>query len=133
MTTLGFTLTLDELRVVSSALVSSANAQHARGGTTPGPLRSIIVAMVETVAMTDKLNLRVCAEQSGEWPPRRTLGPENGTAEIVSVGALALAAGTSTETVRAGCRDGRISATKVGRDWIIRTEEGERWLAERTT
>jgi excisionase family DNA binding protein len=34
----------------------------------------------------------------------------------------------SNSYVRRLCREGRIQATKLGRDWIIEDEEAQRWL-----
>jgi excisionase family DNA binding protein len=48
-----------------------------------------------------------------------------------SVNELAEAAGVFPTYVRRLCAAGKLSAYKVGRDWLIPAEAGQQWLDER--
>jgi excisionase family DNA binding protein len=39
-------------------------------------------------------------------------------------------AGCSRFTVERACRDGKLTAAKVGRNWVIEDAEGKRWADE---
>lgn len=41
---------------------------------------------------------------------------------------LARKAGTSDVTIRRLCKSGKIKATKHGRAWLIKREDGDAWL-----
>ena len=55
---------------------------------------------------------------------------ENSTVPYTAT-SLAAAAGVSTSYVASLCREGRITAIKVGPVWLIRSDVGDTWLRER--
>lgn len=52
--------------------------------------------------------------------------------KLYSASDLAKRAGVSPSYVARLCRTGKLPATRLGGTWIIRAEDAERWLAERT-
>lgn len=44
---------------------------------------------------------------------------------------LAQRAGVTQQYITQLCREGKLGATKPGRDWFIPDDEAERWLSER--
>ena len=51
------------------------------------------------------------------------------TIEFWTTGKLADAAGATSGYISQLCREGRLDAEKVGRDWMIVDESARRWLA----
>jgi excisionase family DNA binding protein len=77
----------------------------------------------------DLLNLSAAlADPAADWPPP-VKPPE--AQPILTTTQFAASAHVDPETVRRACREGRIEATKRGRDWQIPPGELVRWMAAR--
>lgn len=54
------------------------------------------------------------------------------TPDTIAIEAKRQGRGVTPQYVRRLCRQGRIKASRPGRDWIIEDKEAHRWIAEWT-